>query len=204
MAVVNRYGLILALFMTLVGGLGGALAMFIAAPTLYNHEATRALLLDQAGTLNAAAQQLDSAATAAALAVQETALALTALQGRQANETDRLLGALQNAASTAQALDRQATQAASFLFVLEASQAALLRQQADLALTATQSAAQVAATRTSAAALNMQQQTQIALDFAQTQAVLQQNATQAQISFQATQAALQQAATQGAPFAPTP
>lgn len=200
LAVVNRYGLLLALFMALLGVLGGALAMFIAAPTLYNHEATRALLDRQASTLLTAAQDQQARATADAQALQATALALTALQDHQVGETQRLLDAIQSVVGTARALDEVSTQSAALWLLLEASQTALARQSAELALTAIQSAAQVAATRTASAALNVQQQTQVAIDFAQTQAALQQNATQAQLSFQATQAALQQAATLGAPL----
>jgi hypothetical protein len=180
LAVVNRYGFVLAVFTLLIGALIGALAMFIGAPTLYGHSATQASLNEQAqqvrqnqanvdSTQGALGDQFDLLATQSSIALTEALLATDA-------------GRLRDAAF--------ATQTA-INFAYYATEAHLSQLGQDLAQTATQSSAQIFATRTAASAQNVQQQTQVAIDYAATQGQLQQAATQAQLSFQATQAALQ-------------
>lgn len=180
LAMVNRYGLVLALFSLLLGGLIGALAMFIGAPELYGHAATQASFSQQAQDLRQ--RQNDLLSTQQAYQLQAEALntqaSLALTEALLATDAGRLRDA---AFATQTAIN----------FAYYATEAHLSQWGQDLAQTATQSAAQVFATRTAISAQNAQQLTQVALDYVATQAQLQQAATQAQLNFQATQAALQ-------------
>ena len=174
-AITNIYGLLLGIAMLLSGLLAGIFGTFLFAPALYGWSITEtAIARDMGGT---------ATANAAWFATQNSDLLATAGAQALTSDANRLLS---------QDNDTRATQ---IVLMMNMTQAYLQNELVLLESTATQSAANVRATRTADAVANSQQMTQIALDYAATQVQLQQNATQVELDFRATQASINQNAT---------
>ncbi|MGB1286835.1 MAG: hypothetical protein ACPG7F_09905 [Aggregatilineales bacterium] len=174
-AIANLYGCLLGIAMLLSGLLAGIFGTYLFAPVLYGWSVTQTAIWSD---VNQTAR-----ADAAWFATQNAALISTA--GAQALTADALR-------SQAQGNDTRATE---IVLMMNQTQAALNNELNLLENTATQSSANVIATRTADAVNNARQMTAIALDQNATQARLQQNATQVELDFRETQASIDQNAT---------